>query len=51
MTVSARLDEETNAMLEKTARLLRTTKTEVLRDQSRRSVVVHLRNRGKASTS
>jgi hypothetical protein len=31
MPISARLDEETNAMLEKTARLLHTTKTEVLR--------------------
>lgn len=35
MTVSARLDEDTNAMLERTAQLLQTTKTEVLR----RSVV------------
>lgn len=31
MPISARLDEETNAMLEKTAKLLQTTKTEVLR--------------------
>jgi len=31
MTISARLDEETNAILEKTAKLLQTTKTEVLR--------------------
>jgi hypothetical protein len=31
MTISARLDEKTNAMLEETARLLQTTKTEVLR--------------------
>jgi pantothenate kinase-related protein Tda10 len=31
MPVSARLDEETNAILEKTARVLGTTKTEVLK--------------------
>jgi predicted transcriptional regulator len=31
MAVSARVDEKTNAMLEKTARQLQTTKTEVLR--------------------
>jgi len=31
MPVSARLDEETNAILEKTARALRTTKTEILK--------------------
>jgi predicted transcriptional regulator len=31
MLVSARLDEETNAILERAARVLRTTKTEVLK--------------------
>jgi hypothetical protein len=31
MPVSARLDEETNAILEKAAKALRTTKTEVLK--------------------
>lgn len=31
MSVSARFDEETNAILEKTARLLKTSKSEVLR--------------------
>ncbi len=31
MPISARLDEETNAILEKTARALRTTKAEILR--------------------
>ena len=34
MPVSARLDEETNAILEKTARALRITKTEVPRRSS-----------------
>jgi hypothetical protein len=31
MRISARLDEETKALLEKTAKILQTTKTEVLR--------------------
>ena len=51
MPISARLDEETNAMLEKTAKLLQTTKTEVLR----RSVIQFcnkvLKRNGKAPTS
>lgn len=35
MPVSARLDEETNTMLENAARALRTTKTEVLKKSIR----------------
>lgn len=36
MPVSARLDEETNLILEKTAQALRTTKTEVLKRSIRK---------------